>query len=206
MLVTRPAAPGTVAGTVSMVAQWLLAPTLAVGLWLAVPAPRPRVARWALAALAGCFLGDLLPSLVPREVGFLAMVGPFLLAQLAWIGAFLPWRRHALAGWRRWVATAYLIVAVALLAICLPAAGGLAGPVVGYAAALTTMAVLALGPNRLTGWGGGLFLLSDALIAIDHFAPQLAPPAVSVAIMATYAAALGALTTGVRSGAGDDAQ
>ncbi len=201
MLLTRLPTTDERLPAVTTVTQWLLAPTLAVGLALAHPRPRPRMLRWALVALAWCFLGDFLPSVVPGSVRFLAMVGAFLVAQLAWITAFAPWRRQALAGRRRWAVAAYVIVAVVLLAVCLPQTATLAVPVVGYAAALATMATLALGPNRWTATGGALFLVSDSLIALQTFTPAPLPISLELPIMATYAAALALLAWGVHRAA-----
>lgn len=203
MLVTRLPGVGEGAHRVSTVTQWLLAPALALAVATLAARPWPRLVRWALVALGWCFLGDLLPSLVPDGGSnrFLVMVGAFFVAQLSWIVAFWPWRGAAFRGRRRWAATAYGLVAVALLAVCVPAAGPLAVPVVGYAAALTTMAVLALGPDRVVAWGGALFLVSDSLIAIEAFAPRLTLPGHGVWVMATYAAALALLAFGaVRTG------
>lgn len=198
MLATRGPTVDERVHAVSAVSQWLLAPTLALGLALTVPRPRRRIVRWALVALAWCFLGDFLPSVVPGPTRFLAMVGAFLVAQLAWSTAFSPFRRRSLAGPRRWAAAAYLLVAVAVLAVCLPQAASLAVPVVLYAAALASMATLALGPNPWTGWGGALFLVSDSLIALRTFTPAPLHFSLELPIMATYAAALGLLAWGVR--------
>lgn len=173
--------------------QVCLAPVLLLLLWRAT-AGRPSTAgRWTMAALTFCFVGDLLPGLVPSAVSFVAMVGAFLVAQVCFIAAFLPWRRAALG--RRAVVVAYGVAFVALVALVAPHAGALLGPVLLYGVCLTTMAVLSGGLGRLGVLGGALFFVSDALIAVTTFTGRV--PGADVVIMATYAAALALLVAAV---------
>ena len=54
-----------------------------------------------------------------------------------------------------------------MLAALWPHLGGLRLPVAGYSLLLTAMAAATTGLGWRTGLGGGLFLLSDTLIALD---------------------------------------
>lgn len=192
------AAPGHLG---SRVTQVLLAPTLVVVLLASVPAPRGRLVRWTVAALAFCFLGDLLPGLVPSDVSFLAMVGAFLVAQVFFIVAFWPSRAQSFLAARRGWLVAYMLAFGVLVAVVGPDAGSLLVPVVVYGVTLTLMAVLASGLGPLGAVGGALFFVSDALIAVNSF--SLDVPASGVIIMATYAAALGLLVAAVVRSVGE---
>lgn len=185
--VLAPSSPGT------RLTQVCLAPLLLVMLARATATTRSRVQRWTLAALTFCFLGDLLPGVVPADIAFLAMVGAFLVAQVCFIVGFGPWRVAAVR--RRGVVAAYVLGFVVLVLLVAPHAGSLLVPVVVYGASLTTMAVLASGLGRLGLLGGALFFVSDALIAVNTFTGHV--PGANVLIMATYAAALALLVAGV---------
>src|SRR5690606_32019157 len=80
----------------------------------------------------------------------------------------------------------------------LPAAGLLLPAVSLYAAALCTMAMLATGLGRRGALGGALFVLSDALIALDTFA-VLPLPAQGFWVMLTYLLAQVLLVSAVLS-------
>ncbi len=172
------------ASAVANVAQWLLMPALAVVVVASTVAPRPRAVRGLLVALAFSWLGDTLPDVVGEDSAFLAMVGCFLAAQVAYIATFWPWRRgSALA--RPLSALPYVAVYAILLALCAPGAGPMLGPIVGYGASLVLMAALATGVHRIAGIGGALFLVSDSLIALGEFA-DLDLPAAGLWVMVTY--------------------
>ena len=190
--------------------QWLLMPLLALTLALATrpvgPEERhPRLVRLLLAALVASWLGDTAPDLAPEGAGFLVMVGFFLVAQTVLVAAFWPYRdRSVLAlgaptggAARRWLLAPYLAALVALVAACAPGADGLLVPVVVYGVALVSMAVLATGVNRLTWAGGAVFLVSDALIALDAFADGYALPRHGFWVMLTYIVAQVLITAGV---------
>ncbi|MFV0405898.1 MAG: lysoplasmalogenase family protein [Propioniciclava sp.] len=172
-----------------------LAPILMVAVWRAVPNPRGRLVGWTLGALAFCFLGDLLPGVVPDQWAFVTMMASFLLAQACFVLAFWPLRHRSFLlrepGWL----IPYLGGLTGLIAVVGPRAGVLLVPLVGYGVLLTTMAVLASGLGRLGVAGGALFFVSDALIALTSFAGQL--PGAGVFIMATYIPAVALLVAGV---------
>lgn len=149
--------------------QWLLMPMLAGALWLDTRPTRSRLARLTLVALIFSWLGDLLPGFFSGDADFLVMVGCFLLAQVTYIAAFRPYADRSVLHSGR-IALAPYVVAVALLVVvCAPGAGVLLVPVLLYGACLGAMAVLATGVNPLVWAGGAVFLVSDALIALDAF-------------------------------------
>lgn len=188
------------------VTQVLLMPLLAAVLWSATPAPRGRLVRLALVALGLSWLGDSLPRLADGDAAFLLMVGFFLLAQVAYVAAFLPYRRRSVLHVRRVLLVPYVAAVAGLVAACAGGAGGLLVPVLVYGALLGTMAVLSTGVNGLTAAGGALFLVSDGLIALDAFASGFALPGHGFWVMATYVAAQALIVMGVlraiRSGHG----
>ncbi|MGP9538816.1 lysoplasmalogenase family protein [Brachybacterium sp. AOP43-C2-M15] len=174
--------------------QVLLMPLLALALWRGTRSPRARLVTLVLVALGFSWIGDVIPRLVGGDAGFLGMVGGFLVAQLVYAAAFWPYRRGSLLGGGRtdrgrWGRRAALLpyLAVALVTVVLSAAG--AGPllpaVILYAGAITVMAVLSTGVGRLGGLGGAVFMVSDALIALEAFA-VLTLPAHPVWVMTTY--------------------
>ncbi|MFV0451787.1 MAG: lysoplasmalogenase [Propioniciclava sp.] len=179
----------------SRVSQILLAPILLALLLRSVDARNQHLGNWTMAALQFCFLGDLLPGVVGGDAGFLAMVGAFLGAQVCFCVAFWPYRAASFLGARRGWLLGYAAALAALMVVVGPDAGALIGPVVVYGLTLTLMAVLASGLGPLGAWGGALFLVSDALVAIRAF--TLDVPASGVVVMMTYAAALGLLVLAV---------
>ena len=187
--------------------QVLLMPVLVAALLAQTAAPRSRLVGLTLVALGGSWLGDTAPRFLDGDPAFLAMVGFFLVAQVAYIAAFRPYAGDSILRQSRpWLA-AYGVVVVAMMALCLPGAGVLAPAVLVYGLCLGTMAVLATGVDRLAWVGGAFFLVSDGLIAIDAFS-DLDLPAHDVSVMATYVVAqlllvLGVIRRDERSGRGD---
>ncbi|MEU1282105.1 lysoplasmalogenase [Streptomyces sp. NPDC005805] len=159
-----------------LVAKPLLLPLLAL---LVVNARGPR----ALVAALLCGWGGDVLLLVDHETAFLAGMGCFAAGHVCYLVLFgrsgVRWRPaagYALAGG----------VLVVLLWPGLPA--GLRVPVAAYAVLLTLMACRATGVGRTAAAGGGLFLLSDALIA-GGLAGWPALPGQAFWVMATYCAA-----------------
>lgn len=198
---------------VSRWTQWLLMPLLALTLLLAArtrsgtgaavhaaagtPHTPPRLVVLVLIGLGFSWLGDLLPHF-SGEAGFLVMVGMFAVAQALYAVAFWPHRAASL--WRSPWALAYAAFAALMIALCLPHAGELAGPVVGYAVLITVMAVLATGVHPLAGIGAGLFILSDALIALSAFVPWWSLLGQGFWVMLTYGLAQLLIVLGVLAG------
>src|SRR4029077_5075482 len=146
---------------VADVTQVLVMPLLAGVLWCETSRLRSRLVTLLLVARGLSWLGDSAPNLTSGDAAFLVMIGFFLLAQVAYIAAFLPFRARSVLHVHRTLLPAYLAAVGALVLACAPGAGGLLAPVLVYGACLGTMAVLSTGVNRLTGVGGALFLVSD---------------------------------------------
>jgi uncharacterized membrane protein YhhN len=123
---------------------------------------RNRLVLLVLVALMFSWLGDATGPY------FLLKVLMFLLAQSCYVVAFWPYRRTSV--WSRpGVLLAYVAVLAVLVAVAARDAGTLAIPVVVYGVSLTLMATLSTGLNWLAGLGGALFVLSDAILAMDTF-------------------------------------
>lgn len=167
--------------------QILLMPALAVVLVTLPREDRGPAWPWALGALAGSWLGDSLPRVVPEDVQFIAMISGFAVAQVLWIIAFTRVARG-----RPPVAWTILLIAVAiaLLAVTVPNSGVLAPAVVIYGLLLLAVAYLAASHGLVGALGGALFVLSDGLIALGAFRPELVDwPERDLIVMATYVAA-----------------
>lgn len=177
--------------------QVLLMPLLAATVLLETTAPRGRLVSLTLVALGLSWCGDTAPHLADGDAAFLLMVGFFLLAQLAYIAAFWPFRARSVLHRRRWLLGLYLAAVAGLVVACLPGADEMVPAVLVYGLCLGTMAVLATGVNRATAAGGALFLASDGLIALGEFAPGFDLPNQGFWVMSTYLAAQTLIAGGV---------
>lgn len=154
--------------------------------------------RAVLAGLGLSLLGDV-ALLWPHE-GFVPGLVAFLLAHLAYLVAFTRGGVSFMA--RRGPFVVYAVVAGAVLWRLWPGVpGALRGPVIAYVLCLAAMAaqaaarwlLLAEGSTvqarlaRRAALGGGLFLVSDALLATNKFAGPL--PLASLWVLASYWAA-----------------
>jgi uncharacterized membrane protein YhhN len=147
----------------------------------------PAVRRWVLAGLFLSLGGDV-ALLWPRE-GFLPGLVSFLLAHGCYLVAFTRGRRLAA---RAGPFVAYAAVAGGVLALLWPdVPAALRLPVALYVLALASMAAQAAvhgldgAPRgRWLAVGGALFVLSDALLAINRFSSPL--PMASLWILASY--------------------
>ncbi len=184
------------ATTVAEASQWLLMPALAA-MVAAETGGRTRLVRWMLAGLALSWLGDVAPDFASGDTAFLTMIGFFLLAQLAYIAGFTPYRHESVLRRAPGVVAGYGAAVVALVAGCAAGAGSLLVPALVYGVVLATMAVLATGLGRAGAVGGALFFVSDAMIALDAFAVWFTPPATGLWIMATYIGAQTLLSVAV---------
>ena len=181
----------------SRATQVLLMPTLAAAVWTATRWTRGRQVRWLLAGLGLSWLGDSLPGVVGEDLAFLVMVGFFLLAQVAYVVAFVPDVRRSVVHRRPVLLLPYALVLAALMAACAPGAGDLLVPVAVYGGVLTAAAVLATGLGRVGAVGGVLFLVSDGLIALNAFVPGWDLPRNGSWVMLTYVAAQALLALAV---------
>lgn len=152
---------------------------------------RPTGWHWLLAALAASLAGDVF-LMFPGY--FIPGLVAFLLAHVAYIALFrqdVPWlpSRAALVA----VSAVALVMYAVLVSGGLPA--GLRGPVAAYVVAIALMAAQAVGratvlrdgPALLVAAGAVLFMLSDALLAINRFVLPL--PMSAVWVLSTYYAA-----------------
>lgn len=173
------------------------AATLAIlGAAATLDAARPAAQRWFVVALAAALVGDVFLMLGPRR--FVAGLGSFLLAHLAFIGGLLDGGARHL-----WVAAPVAAVALGLgtrlvRALRQGGHGALVGPVVAYVVVIAAMVTVALASgNAVAATGAVAFLVSDAMIGEQRFVrPRRAYP---VAIMVTYHAALVLLVLSLRT-------
>lgn len=139
---------------------------------------QPRLARWLRAGLLCSLAGDV--ALLWPEQGFLPGLVSFLAAHVCYIVGFCSRVRF---GAVRWPFLMFGVIAAAVLGRLWPhIPGELRAPVVVYVVCLTAMAAQAWawwrravgGPEeayaRWAAWGGTLFVLSDAMLAINKFA------------------------------------
>lgn len=143
-----------------------------------------RLGALVLAALVLSAAGDLCLLGRGRPV-FLAGVGAFLLAHVAYAAAFAPGARPSPLA-----ALALGAIAAGALRWLWPHLGALRSAVLAYVAAISAMVLVALGSGRpLVQLAAGLFYASDLAVARDRFvAPGLANRVVGLPLY--YAAQL----------------
>jgi alkenylglycerophosphocholine/alkenylglycerophosphoethanolamine hydrolase len=176
----------------------LLMPLLAGYLLAASGRPLDRRSRLVLVALVWSWVGDLM-LMGEGETFLLAGLGGFLLAQLTYLAAFGPSVRSGLLGRQPALVAPYVIAWAGLLAVLGPRLDDLLLPVTVYGASLVAMAATATGVHRRTAVGAGLFVVSDALIALTRLTGQL-PLRASRAeplVMSTYTLGQALITSGV---------
>jgi uncharacterized membrane protein YhhN len=176
----------------------LLMPLLGAYVWLTARERGTRPDRLVLAALALSAGGDI-ALLSSGTRWFIIGMALFLTAQICYIAAFAgggatrALRRPPLVA----VPVGYAVLTVAALAWMWPGLvdAGLALPIAGYALALSTMATTAAAHGWRVGLGGGLFLVSDLMIAmrVAEVAELPGPP---IWVMATYVAGQALIATG----------
>lgn len=146
---------------------------LILGLALLNPEAAPGFQRLIAAGLVLSTLGDI--CLMFKGHGwFAAGLGSFLLAHLAFIGAFVQGLGPLVIPFWAWLVVPY---GAALLALLLPRAGPLKLPVLAYCAVIGAMVVVActryamLGttPALLGMLGAIVFLISDSALALRQF-------------------------------------
>jgi uncharacterized membrane protein YhhN len=182
-----------------------LATLLLLGVAATAPAGGTPYQLLIVAGLAASLAGDVF-LMLPRD-RFVAGLASFLLAHVAYGAAFFTLPRTAgdvaiLGG--------LLLVAAGIVAVLWHGVGRLRGPVLVYVAAIMAMAWLACVRWRagivpgagLAAAGALLFVLSDALLAIDRFRRPFRHS--RAVVLGTYYAAQGlfALSVGAASGGG----
>lgn len=163
----------------------------------------PAPLRWLGVGIATAWAGDLF-LMGDGELSFALGLGAFLLMQACYVVAFQRVPGPGLVRAWRIAVIPYALAWVVLVLLVWGGAGGMRIPVMVYGAALMIMALAALDlvlrlPQRLA-WrvaiGAGLFVLSDALIAVTAFGPMTESVRTAAAIMATYTAAQGLIVSG----------
>jgi uncharacterized membrane protein YhhN len=120
--------------------------------------------RLVLGGLALSAVGDAL-LLSRRRSAFLAGLGAFLLAHLAYAAAFAPRSRPA-----PWLAPLIALMGAAVLRWLWSHLGSMKAPVVAYCLAISAMLWLALGvAHTEVRLGALLFFASDLFVARDRF-------------------------------------
>lgn len=183
-LVAQAIAPG---GALADLTQVLLMPALAWFLWATTPTPKSQIVRLALLALGFSWLGDTLPRFAAdgSQRGFGLMLGSFLVAQLVYVVALLPWRERSIVRTRPALVAPYVLVLALLIAVTAGGAGAMLPAVILYGLVIVAMAVLATGLDAVASVGGIVFLVSDGLIALRVFA-GVELPVHGVLVMLTY--------------------
>lgn len=180
----------------------LLMPLLGAGLLAAIYRLRPVIFRNLLmTALFFSLTGDVL---LLQDEYFLAGLGSFLLAHLAYIGFFLKVRytNHPLPLCKYPLIFLTEAVILVFLLFMFPYLGSLAIPVIIYAIAISFTLLCAMHAFRFKeqpmGWyciaGCIMFICSDAMIAMTRFYHSF--PASGILIMLTYGLAQWALING----------
>jgi uncharacterized membrane protein YhhN len=160
----------------------MLMPTLMRG--------KPRPTQRAL-ALGG--LGDV-ALLGEGGTAFTAGLGSFLAGHIAWVVALRPKSSGVLAR-NPAAALPYLAAWAGLNAYLWPKTGKDRIPVLVYSAALLATALAALDTgDKAVATGGALFLVSDALLALEKFGDVHLPVHEGV-VMATYTSGQALLAT-----------
>ena len=180
-------------GDLDLATKPLLMPILLA--WFLTVTRRGRLRTLVGIGLGLSWLGDL--GLMPSgEAWFLAGLGAFLLAQLTYAVAFWPYRSRSVV--TRPLATApYVLGLVVLLAALWGELGEMRLPVIAYALAIITMAILATGLGSTVAIGAILFVVSDTLIAVDSVTDLYRLPAHGFWVMLTYLLAQALIARGV---------
>jgi len=176
-----------------MATKPLLIPSLALALVWSVGGRLTAPVVGALIALVFGWLGDL-ALMIDGSLWFLAGLGAFLLAHVAYIVLFLRY-----LGRGRFTRSALLsLVWLALLgAVLWPNLGTMLVPSLIYSVVITTMAIVATRCAPIVFGGATLFLLSDSILAVNRFLPDVGIWQVGFLIMVTYLAAQGLIIVGV---------
>jgi len=180
---------------VDMTSKTLLMPLLLAYFVSSLAGLRNALVKCVWAALVFSWAGDLL-LMGDGETFFVLGIAAFLGAQICYIIGFRPYAALGPLSRRPWLALPYVAYGVGLLALLLPGLGSLTVPVVVYATALVTMAVLSTGVSPAAAIGGAFFLLSDSLIALTELSDVL-PDGAGVLIMPTYVVGQLLLVVGV---------
>ena len=166
-----------------------------------VSASGPGLDRMVVWALIFCWLGDVLLLLHGQlEASFILGLAAFLIGHLIYVAAYNQLQRSFVKDRapilvRILLGLPAIAMAVGLVTLLFPGLGGLKGPVIAYAVAITWMVLTALMRNGKTSsqsfWmvfsGALIFMISDSLLAINKFYTPIPLP--GFWIMLTYCSA-----------------
>jgi uncharacterized membrane protein YhhN len=184
-----------------LVTKLLLVPVLVCVLAISAR----RVPVWVYAGLACCFIGDLLLAQAGELFFMLGMLG-FILAHVANSIYFYRLQHQHSCRMRESVAVAAVLIllSAAVFAILNPYLGSLRIPILVYMLIISIMAILAASTTgnpdvrrvALLRFipGAGLFVVSDAMLALNKF--LLHDQRLEIAVMITYGGALYCLADG----------
>jgi uncharacterized membrane protein YhhN len=131
--------------------------------------------RWVLAGLSLSLLGDVF-LMLRAQTWFLSGLVSFLLAHIAYVGAFLV--AGVAAAWTAAAAAGALVAAWVVVRWLLPhLEAGMRGPVMAYVVVISVMVSLAVGTLGAGGTalivvGAVLFYVSDLFVARDRFVTE----------------------------------
>ncbi|GGE88281.1 lysoplasmalogenase [Mycetocola zhadangensis] len=125
---------------------------------------------------------------------FLIGLGAFLVAHIVYIAIFVgPTGR----GWPRWWSAIFVVWFGILMAALVPHLDELLLPVVGYGVVIATMAIVSTRCAPRVMLGALLFLMSDSILALNLFVPNLEMWQPDLLIMFTYLAGQGLIAWGL---------
>jgi uncharacterized membrane protein YhhN len=187
--------------------EWAFKPLVLVALIAAallMGATDSTAGWWLLAALVLSLVGDI-ALLSDSEARFVFGLGSFLLAHVAFVVAFvhagMPRGDLALVGLALVVGLAAVVGRRVVPAAARESGRPLAGAVTAYVGVIGVMVVAAWATGRpLVGLGASVFMVSDAVLALDRFVrPRRFG---SLAVMVTYHLAQVLLVLGLLTAAG----
>ena len=150
-----------------------------------------------VAAILFSWLGDGAATFFPMFDDELPMM--LLCFGLAHVGyLLLMWRARGVAKSRlpAWAAVYALAYAV-LIVLLIPRTGNLTVPVMVYGLLLAGTAAMASRCGPVVAWGGAWFLVSDAILSLRIFMPEIMPAWTAGAVMLTYTLGQGLIAYGI---------
>lgn len=204
-----PFAPYAVASLVHVVAMFahlpiaaptklLLMPALALAVMWAGAGLQAKAALTLLVVAIGfSWLGDGAGTFFPLLSDELpAMLACFGVAHVAYLVLMWGGRGIAVRRLPAW-SLAYVLAYAALMVVLVPRAGSLAIPVAVYGLLLVGTAAVASRCGSVIAWGGAWFLVSDAILSLRLFMPEMMPDWTSGAVMLTYTVGQGLIGYGI---------
>jgi uncharacterized membrane protein YhhN len=192
----------TGASTTATLTKALLMPLLLAWLLTVTRGRLTLPLRLLAVGLVFAWFGDLLLE-GSGDAYFMAGIAAFMAMQICYLLAFTRVPGPGLVRAWKIALVPYLVLWLLLNFLVGPGVGSLRIPVMIYSVVLIAMAVAALDlvirVPQDKGWrvaiGAGLFVVSDALIALTTFGPLSSSNAMSGLIMATYIAAQALIVT-----------